>query len=91
MIMGGNVSLCLPGWQPAAVPILLPASLTTADSTEALRLLRAYYEEPFAGPSPRTGAAFDTWDSTGTRSQDLDRFTADDLVAISLLSVQLSG
>jgi len=91
MIMVGNVPLCVPGWQPAAMPILLPASLTAADSTEALRLLRAYYGEPFAGPGSRSGAAFDTWDSTGTRSQDLDRFTADDLVAISLLSVQLSG
>jgi Family of unknown function (DUF6308) len=37
-----------------------------------------------------TGAAFDTWDSTGTRSRDVNVFTAaDDLVAVTFLSVRV--
>jgi hypothetical protein len=36
-----------------------------------------------------TGAAFDLWDSTGTRHADCDRFSADDLVAVSFLSVDI--
>ncbi|MFI6430515.1 DUF6308 family protein [Rhodococcus oryzae] len=38
----------------------------------------------------RTGALWDEWDSTGTRSRDVDVFTADDLVAVTLLSVDVS-
>jgi len=52
-------------------------------------LLRRYFGEPFCGPSAAVGAAFDTWDSTGTRSEDVDRFTADDLVAVTFLSVDV--
>jgi hypothetical protein len=41
----------------------------------------------FGAPGFYTGSVFDTWDSTGTRAQDADRFTADDLVAVGFLSV----
>jgi hypothetical protein len=56
-----------------------PVSLKTDDDALALKLLRGYYRKPFGFGSFYTGAAFDTWDSTGTRSQDVNVFTADDL------------
>ena len=67
-----------------------PAALSTDDDTDALQLLRRYYglTNP---PAPAVGAAFDGWDSTGTRAADADRFTADDLVAVTLLSVSVPG
>jgi len=68
----------------------LPDALTQDTDERALALLADYYGAP-PGSGQRSGAAFDTWDSTGTRQRDLDRFTADDLVAITLLSVDLSG
>jgi Family of unknown function (DUF6308) len=34
-----------------------------------------------------TGARFDEWDSLGSRHADSNRFTADDLVAVSFLSI----
>lgn len=60
------------------------------DDTAALALLRRYYGDPF-GSSTLTGAAFDLWDNTKTRAADADRFTADDLVAVTLLSVDTPG
>ncbi len=70
--------------------INLPASLI-GDQVRAVRLLHAYYGQPFSGPGARSGAAFDLWDSGGTREQDANVFTADDLVAVSLLAVQVPG
>jgi len=61
--------------------------LTGTDDADAVSLLRRYYGSAFAGPGSAVGAAFDTWDSTGTRHQDVNRFTADDLVAVTFLSV----
>jgi len=71
-------------------PVRLPDALTQDTDERALALLVDYYGTP-PGSGKRSGAAFDTWDSTGTRQRDLDRFTADDLVSITLLSVDLSG
>lgn len=64
----------------------LPDALATPDDTAALALLRRYYGLA-SGAAAYTGAAFDAWNSTGTRAADADRFTADDLVAVTLLSV----
>lgn len=59
----------------------LPDALAeAADNAAALALLGTYYGAPF-GSAPYTGAAFDPWDSANTRAPDVDRFTADDLVA----------
>ena len=66
-----------------------PVSLRTDDDAPALKLLREYYRKPFGFGHFYTGAAFDTWDSTGTRSQDVNIFTADDLVAVTFLSVRV--
>lgn len=70
----------------------LPQPLVQSDETAALDLLQCYYGKgAHAHHQPFTGAWFDTWDSTGTRAQDVNRFTADDLVAVSFLSVDISA
>lgn len=70
----------------------LPQALTDDDDMAALDLLQCYYGKgAHAHHQPFTGAWFDSWDSTGTRAQDVDRFTADDLVAVSFLSVDISA
>ena len=66
----------------------LPEALSETDDTKALALLRRYYGSPHGSNGAHAGAAFDTWDSTGTRSADANRFTADDLVAVTFLSVR---
>lgn len=83
------------------MPFQLPQALGTFDDKPALRLLQRYYgERPAptdsavdaavgAAENAAVGAAFDGWDSTGTRAADSDRFTADDLVAVSFLSVSV--
>lgn len=68
----------------------LPKSLSQSDDADALALLQCYYGcGAHAHHRPFTGAWFDRWDSTGTRARDADRFTADDLVAVSFLSVDI--
>lgn len=70
----------------------LPEPLAQSKETAALDLLQCYYGTGAHGHhQPFTGAWFDTWDSTGTRAQDVNRFTADDLVAVSFLSVDISA
>lgn len=66
----------------------LPRALQGSDDSAALQLLDRYYSGP-GHDTPAVGAFFDAWDSTGTREQDLDRFTADDLVAVTFLSVRV--
>jgi hypothetical protein len=56
----------------------LPECLKAADPGQALRYLQTYYGQPY------TGAYFDAWAS---QQNDPDRFTADDVVAVSFLSV----
>jgi hypothetical protein len=67
----------------------LPEALQTRDDRNALRYLTKYYQKHPEAPvgTDYTGARFDDWDSTGTRAADANRFTSDDLVAITFLSV----
>lgn len=58
----------------------LPHALQTDDDGHALDHLATYYG--LGGGRCYTGAFFDTW-----RNNVVDRFTADDLVAVSFLSV----
>lgn len=68
----------------------LPTLLQESNGDRALLALKRYYNrEQYAGLVEFTGARFDDWDSTGTRLDDLNRFTADDLVAVSFLSVHV--
>ncbi|RZU30758.1 DUF6308 family protein [Blastococcus saxobsidens] len=71
------------------MPFRPPEALQDPDDERALGLLRRYYGTPPWSAGCHTGAWFDTWDSTGTRERDADRFTADDLVAVSFLMVDV--
>ena len=59
----------------------LPDSFSTPDDTRALAYVRRYFG--LDGGKAYAGSYFDGWGG----SQDSDRFTADDLVAVSFLSV----
>jgi len=59
----------------------LPAALSTDDDSKALGYLRTYYGK--SGGRPHTGAYFDEW----APHQDPDRFSAEDVLAVSFLSV----
>jgi hypothetical protein len=77
-------------WKQGELRMRLPTTLTNTDDAAAVGALECYYGTgAHADHGCFTGAWFDTWDSTGTRDQDVDRFTADDLVAVSFLSVDV--
>ena len=68
----------------------LPPALTAAHNDAALDLLRCYYGRGGAhAHRPYDGAWFDSWDSSGDRAASSDRFTADDVVAVTFLSVSV--
>jgi hypothetical protein len=67
--------------------LTLPPSLASETDEHALRALRAYFRRPPSHPGFFAGSWFDAWDSTGTRHKDRNRFTADDCLAVSCLSV----
>lgn len=67
----------------------LPDALQTPDDSAALKLLSRYFHSPMGSSEFHTGSQFDGWDSTGTRLADANRFTADDTVAVTFLSVQV--
>ncbi|WP_390892569.1 DUF6308 family protein [Prescottella equi] len=71
--------------------IRLPKVLVADDDGAAVEVLRRYFTEPLVKTGYlRSGARWDTWDSTGARGRDADTFTADDLVAVTMLSVDVS-
>jgi hypothetical protein len=67
----------------------LPRALQGEDDAKALEFLKTYYARRPGTPlgTYYSGARFDSWDSLGTRAADVNRFTADDLVAVTFLSV----
>ncbi len=72
---------------------VLPTSLTRRSDAQAIAQLRAYYE-PAAehrGGVVHIGSRFDTWAGGGARPEVADVFTADDLIAVSLLGVAVPG
>jgi hypothetical protein len=72
------------------VAFVLPRVLVEPDDTSALTQLERYYGPSMEQGASYTGSLFDGWDSAGTRDADRNVFTADDLVAVSLLSVEVS-
>lgn len=73
------------------MPLRLPKVLASGDDDAACEVLRRYFRECLVKTGRvRDGALWDEWDSTGTRQRDADVFTADDLVAVTFLSVQVS-
>jgi hypothetical protein len=69
----------------------LTPSLVEGADDRARAVLQAYFT-PVSGRNVGfTGGAFDTFDPSGTRSASANTFTADDLVAVTLLSVDVPG
>lgn len=69
----------------------LPTALQSKDDLTALQLLTRYFGPAVGAPGSYTGAAWDDWDPSGRRQLDRDEFTADDCLAVTLLSVNISG
>lgn len=65
----------------------LPNALATTNTTVAVDSLRCYYGTGSHDHRPYEGAWFDTWDSSRVRAASVNRFTADDVVAVGFLSV----
>lgn len=70
----------------------LPEELTAADTAPAVDLLSRYFHTTLDDGSPTyTGARFETFQGGGDAPAVADTFTAADLVAVSLLSVDVPG
>jgi hypothetical protein len=69
----------------------VPPSLRTDDDAAAVAMLQGYYQPAIGARHSYDGALFDTWDSTGTRHATRNEFTADDLLAVTFLSVRFSA
>lgn len=68
----------------------LPAQLRTDDPTGAAERLSTYFHLHGADGEPAyTGAKFEAFAGGGDRAAVRDRFTAEDIVAVSLLSVNV--
>ncbi len=68
----------------------LPQLLVDSNDDQPLEVLSCYYGlGKHAEHDPFTGSWFDSWDTTGHRDNDGDRYTADDLVAVTCLSVDV--
>ena len=70
--------------------VTLPPPLTAPTDNDAVALLREYYGQTYLDSGCYTGAYFDSW-APRTRQADADRFTADDLVAVTFLSVDIGA
>ncbi|MBY6413330.1 hypothetical protein HQ346_16670 [Rhodococcus sp. BP-252] len=66
--------------------VTLPPPLTADTDDAAVALLEQYYGHTYLGADCYTGAFFDSW-APQNYIADSNRFTADDLVAITFLSV----
>ena len=70
--------------------VTLPPPLTAATDDDAVALLRRYYGNSYLDGRCYTGAFFDSW-APQNRIADSNRFTADELVAITFLSVAVKA
>jgi len=68
--------------------LIVPPILTPALRDEAVEHLRRYFA-PVSGTTGWAGSRFERLAGGGDRPDTADRFTADDLVAVSLLSVSV--
>ncbi|MDK1326633.1 DUF6308 family protein [Arthrobacter sp. zg-Y1143] len=69
----------------------LPAILGQRNVQQAAGLLRSYYTRKLTSGHVRTGASFDTWAGGGDAPDTVNRLTADDLVAVTLLGEDIKG
>lgn len=72
------------------IPVRLPRVLRDGDDAGAVDVLQEYFTRPLRKTGYlRTGALWDSWDPSGNRDRDADVFTAEDIVAVTLLAVQV--
>lgn len=69
----------------------LPKILTEGNEEEAARLLAAYYRRTANNLPAYTGSYFNSWAGGGDSGENRDTITADDLIAVSFLSVKIPG
>lgn len=69
----------------------LPTILAEGNEEEAARLLAAYYRRTADGLRAYTGSYFNSWAGGGDSGARANLITADDLVAVSFLAVDISG
>lgn len=67
----------------------LPDILKADQTDTAADLVRAYYKDTFKHGRPRSGSRFDDWAGGGDAPAIANRVTADDLIAVSFLSVEI--
>lgn len=71
--------------------LILPSTLQTNDDSTAIAALRQYYGDPYLDTGRcYVGAYFDSWTSSTDSIGPADEFTADDLIAVSFLSVTVT-
>lgn len=69
----------------------LPNILCEGHDEEAARLLAAYYRCLPDGRRAYTGSYFNSWAGGGDSGENWDTLTANDLIAVSFLSVRIPG
>ncbi|MFB8369829.1 DUF6308 family protein [Pseudarthrobacter sp. NPDC055928] len=69
----------------------LPDILSQGNEEEAARLLAVYYRRLSDGLPAYTGSYFNSWAGGGDISANANTITADDLIAVSFLSVDIPG
>ncbi len=74
--------------------VTMPAGFD--DEPLAVKVLARYFRRDSVPGAPKgeqafSGAYWDDFDPSGTRAESADRFTADDLLACSLLSTPIGG
>lgn len=69
----------------------LPHILTAGNEEEAAGLLAAYYRRQSDGLRAYTGSYYNSWTGGGDSGENGNIITADDLIAVSFLSVKIPG
>lgn len=67
----------------------IPEILDAHHINEAASLVRDYYTQIHRHGAPMTGARFDSWAGGGDNGQAVNTITADDLIAVTFLSVEI--
>lgn len=76
---------------PLAPPLVLSKSMLPHAQDRAGAVLQAYFSAPGDKNPGYIGGAWDAFDPSGTRSANVNTFTAEDLVACSFLAAPISG
>lgn len=72
--------------------LTLTPSLKDGAEDQAVKVLAEYFNRRTTAGDPwYTGGMFDGWDPSSTRSSSTNTFTADDVLAVSLLAVHVPG